>query len=104
MTGTALARPLRAVAWDLRNAWATGRRVAVTLELCDQARMEGHVTRVAATDAYAVISSLHVPLDRILAVHIPSRLGDSTIKGATPWFGRARAPRQRDGQIGWEIA
>lgn len=104
MTGMALIRPIRAVAWELRTAWATGRRVSVTLDSCDHDRMEGHVSRVAATDAYVVISALHVPLDRVLAVHLPSRLGDSTIAADKPWFGRKRAPEQIDGQIGWEMA
>lgn len=103
MTGTALIRPLRAVAWELRAAWAAGRRVSVTLERCDVERVEGHVQRVAATDAYIVITGRHIPLERVLAVHLPSRLGDSTVKGDAPWFGRARAPEQVPGQIGWDL-
>lgn len=98
MTGVALVRPLRAVAWELRSAWATGRRVAVTLERADLSRLEGHVSRVAATDASITIAGRMVPLDRVLAVHLPSRLGDSTVRGGD-WHGRARALEPRLGQL-----
>jgi hypothetical protein len=91
VTGTALIRPIPAVAWDLRTAWATGRRVALTLnEHATTSRLEGHVQSVAATDAYAVLGGLHVPLTAILAVHRPSRLGDSSIVDGQRWAGRAR--------------
>ena len=93
----ALARPLRAVAWELRGAWASGRRVSVTLERCDVDRVEGHVFTVAATDATVTIAGLSIPLDRVLAVHRPSRLGDSTVADGERWRGRARRV-ERPGQ------
>ncbi len=90
MTGAALIRPLRAVAWDLRTAWASGRRVSVTLERADVDRVEGHVFTVSPTNASVTIAGLLIPLDRVLAVHSPSRLGDSTVGEDERWRGRAR--------------
>lgn len=87
----ALVRPVSAVAWELRSAWATGRRVALSLEPRAGGRLEGHVVRVSATDAYVVVRGLHVPLCDVLAVHLPSRLGDSTARGGE----FHRAPRER---------
>jgi hypothetical protein len=78
------------LAWELRAAWATGRRVALTLERADHDRMEGIVTRVAGSGAYVVVRGRHVPLERVLAVHYPSRLGDSTHKRAAGWAGVGR--------------
>ena len=49
--------------------------------------MEGIVSRVAPSGAFVVVGGLHVPLECVLAVHWPSRLGDSTHKGATGWRG-----------------
>ena len=60
---TALVRPLRAIAWELRTAWATGHRVSLTLD-ADVDRVEGHVGSVAATGAYTIVAGLLVPLDR----------------------------------------
>ena len=88
--GTSLARPLRAVAWDLRTAWATGRRVSVSVERADVDRVEGHVFSVSPTDASVTIAGWMVPLDRVLSVHRPSRLGDSTVAEGERWHGRAR--------------
>lgn len=48
------------------------------------------VAAVSATDAYVIIRRLHIPLDRVLAVHKPSLLGDSTARGGQ-WSG----PRPR---------
>lgn len=63
---------------ELRAAWATGRRVALSLERCDFDRMEGIVTRVAASGAHVRVRGRLVPMDRVLALHWPSRLGDSS--------------------------
>lgn len=76
-----LVRPLSSTAWELRTAWATRRRVAVSLARADMDRIEGYVFAVAATDTTVTIAGVVVPLDRILAVHRPSRLGDSTGHG-----------------------
>ncbi len=86
---TALVRQLSMAAWDLRAAWATGKRVAVTLERADVGRVEGHVFSVSPTNATVTIAGLMIPLDRVLAVHAPSRLGDSTIEEGERWRGRA---------------
>jgi hypothetical protein len=86
--GVALVLPTTAKAWDLRAAWAAGWRVSVTLERGEFQRVEGIVTRVAATDAFARIGGRLVPLDHVLAVHKPSRLGDST--AGARWGGKAR--------------
>ena len=73
-----LTRSTPAMVWELRTAWATGRRVALSLdERCELNRVEGAVDRVAATGVYVVVAGLHVPTERVLAVHRPSRLGDA---------------------------
>src|SRR3954452_24896915 len=95
--GMDLVRPLSAIFWDLRGAWATGRRVALSLD-ADVSRAEGHVVRVSATDASVYIGDLLIPADRILAVHLPSRLGDSTVSPGEQWGGTARRPRAPAGQ------
>ncbi len=75
-----LVRPTNAIAWELRTAWAQNLRVSLSLdERCQPRRLEGKLTRVAPTGAFAVIAGFHVPTDAILAVHRPSRLGDSTV-------------------------
>ncbi len=102
MTGAALIRPAAAIAWEIRAAWATGRRVAVTLERADVDRIEGHVRSVFATGSAAMIAGWLVPLDRVLAVHLPSRLGDSEgCVGA--WHGPARRvePTPGQGEFAW---
>ena len=93
MTG-ALVRPVAAVAWELRGAWATGRRVALTID-ADVTRVEGIVGEVAATDAYCKVDGVHVPLGRVMAVHRPSRLGDSTAD-AGEWSGPVPEAAQHD--------
>jgi hypothetical protein len=95
---TDLVRPLASIAWELRFAWASGRRVALTIN-GDVVRAEGFVTTVAATDAYVKVGGLHIPLDRVLAVSHPSLLGDSTWREGERWrgpipFGAVRDPRQ----------
>ena len=104
MPSTALVRPVRAIVWELRAAWATGRRVSVSLERADRGRLEGHISRVSATDATVMIAGMLVPLDRVLAVHLPSRLGDSTIAAGGSWHGRARVPVQISGQLEFVVA
>jgi hypothetical protein len=95
MPCTALERPLGAKAWELRSAWAVGRRVSLRLEGCDMDRIEGHVTKVAATNATVHVGAILVPMDRVLSVHNPSRLGDSTARAS--WAGRAiRVEPQRE--------
>ncbi len=97
-TSTALVRLSHAIAYELRAAWASGRRVSVSLERADLARVEGHVFAVSATDATVTVAGLLIPLDRVLAVHLPSRLGDSTAGADERWRGRARRERQWPGQ------
>jgi hypothetical protein len=96
VTSTDLVRPSSSMLWELRGCWATGRRVALSLD-ADVRRAEGHVTAVAATDAYVKVGDLMVPTDRILAVHLPSRLGDSTARGGD-FHGPGLAPVQIAGQ------
>jgi|SRR5215212_6689529 len=73
-----LYRAAQRMAAELRTAWASGRRVALSIEGGE--RVEGHVERIAATAAWVRVAGLHVPLDRVLALHRPSRLGDSTVR------------------------
>lgn len=63
-----------------RAAWASGRRVAVTVD--GARRIEGHVRHVSSTGAYADVGARRVLAGDLLAVHRPSRLGDSTIRTA----------------------
>jgi hypothetical protein len=100
----ALVRPLSSIAWELRSAWALGRRISVTIE-ADEPRLEGVVRSVAATGAYVVVAGTHVPLERVLAVHRPSRLGDSTASVDDRFDGRTpRAARTAPGQMRFEAA
>lgn len=92
----ALVRPIKAVAWECRSAWAAGWRIALSLdERCTPRRVEGVLSGVSATDATVRIAGLLVPLDAVLAVHRPSRLGDSTWRGGD-WRGRRYEPPQRE--------
>jgi hypothetical protein len=95
LTAPALIRPLSSIAWELRSAWASGRRVSLTLG-ADEDRVEGHVQRVAATGAFVVVRSLHVPMESVLAVHHPSRLGDSTATDDERWRGRRHREPQAE--------
>jgi hypothetical protein len=101
VTGVGLIRPTSSTAWELRGAWATGLRVSVTIDALDLQRLEGHVSAVSATDAYAVISQRQIPLDRVLAVHRPSLLGDSSFEQGEAWRRRSTpvALRDRPGQL-----
>jgi hypothetical protein len=96
MTG-ALVRSESAVAWELRMAWGSGRRVALSLERADMRRLEGHVQAVAATGAFVRVTGRVVPMDRVLAVHWPSLLGDSTARGVLR--GPPRVPTVAEGQM-----
>lgn len=99
VASTALVLPDAAKAWELRAAWATGKRVALSLdESCDRQRVEGHVTRVAGSGAFVVVRGLHIPVERVLAVHSPSRLGDSTARG-DGWHGRPRLVHPQGEQL-----
>jgi len=89
MPGSALERRRAAVLWDLRTAWATNRWISVTLDLEHCPRLEGTVGHVAASSTHATIAGRHVPIARILAVHWPTRLGDST-QGHRPGHRRRR--------------
>lgn len=98
MSGTALVRPIAATLWELRSAWASGKRVALSLdERCTPRRVEGHVSAVAATGAFVRIGNLQVPDDAILAVHLPSILGDSTARDGQ-WHGPGHADDVAPGQ------
>jgi hypothetical protein len=101
MTG-ALVRPVRSTFWELRGCWATGRRVALSLD-ADVLRVEGHLTSVSATDAFVKMGDLLIPGERILAVHQPTRLGDSSIRGGEAWAGPPRRPVQLGGQTEMEF-
>jgi hypothetical protein len=77
---TVVARPVRVLGWELRKLMALRRRVRVTLsDRCDgvlpredgRRVLEGYVTSVSPTDAFAIVVGRHVPLDEILALHKP---------------------------------
>lgn len=77
--------------FELRAAWARGRRVSLSLdERSQHPRLEGHIAAVSATGAFVRLGSTHIPTDLILAVHLPSRLGDSKVRGDADFHGPAR--------------
>lgn len=80
MPGVALVRRADAMLDELRAAWASGRRVALTV--AGERRLEGHVRHVSSTGAFVDIGKRRVMAGDLLAVHRPSRLGDSTIRTA----------------------
>jgi hypothetical protein len=106
VTNFVLYRSADVLAWELRAAWASGKRVALSLERPDGVkRLEGHVRRVAPSGAFVVVGATHVPMDVVLAVHNPSRLGDSTISARGQWWGAPHRITQREGQLPlWEGA
>lgn len=74
-------RPVSAVAWELRGAWARTPRRPVVLSLserCTPRRLEGRVEKVAATNAFAIVDGCHVPLEDVLAVHRPHHTQKAT--------------------------
>jgi hypothetical protein len=100
-----LVRPASSLLWELRAAWATGRRVSLSLdERCIVHRVEGWVEQVAATGAFVVVNGWHVPTDAILAVHNPSRVGDSTVGERERWHGRPRRVVPQDEELDLEAA
>lgn len=102
MTNFVLYRAADAAAWELRSAWASGRRVAVSVEegAGRIGRVEGHVGRVAPTGAFVVIAGSHVPLERVLAVHFPPAWGgDSTWSGRGSFRGEPRRVVAPVGQL-----
>jgi hypothetical protein len=105
VTNFTLCRPADGMAWELRAAWASGKRVALSIDRDGTVeRLEGHVRRVAPSGAFVVVGARHVPLDLVLAIHNPSRLGDSTVKRA--WVVREpHRDEQRTGQLAlWDGA
>ena len=72
-----------------------GLRVSLTIE-GDVLRVEGLVEHVSPTAATATVSGLLVPLERVLAVYRPSRLGDSTHAEGEPWRGKLPEAARRD--------
>lgn len=96
---TTLVRLPSSIVWELRAAWATGRRVALSLDRRARFdRLEGQITAVAATGAHVHLAGRHVPTDVILAVHLPSRLGDSTAR-AGGFHGIARRVAPQDEEL-----
>lgn len=93
--GRALVRSVRAIADELRSAWASGRRVSLTIA-GDETRVEGHVLHISSTDGATIIAGLLVPLDRVLAVYWPTRLGDSDFIEGRRWCGRRPIAARRD--------
>lgn len=91
-----LVRPLSSTVWELRGAWALGRRISVSIDTADESRLEGLVRSVAPTGAYVVVNGRHVPLERVLAVHRPSRLGDSTAGVGDRFDGRVPKHARHD--------
>lgn len=77
--GTELIRPIGAILWDLRRAWAAGKRVS--LSLANGERVEGQVQAVSATGATCRVAGVRVLSTDILAVHHPAIGADSSWRG-----------------------
>lgn len=80
---TALVRHADSILWELRRFWASGRRVALSLD--GGSRAEGQVTRVSATGAWVKINATRIPTELILAVHRPVILGEDTTHRRGDW-------------------
>jgi len=65
---------------ELRAAWATGRRIAVTFTATPhgQMRAQGRVRHVAATGQFALVGRTHVPITAVLGIE------DAPPTSATP--------------------
>lgn len=67
-----LARPEQRIAWELRGLWAQRKPAVVSLsDRCMVRRVEGVVSYVSVTGAFAVIDGRHIPCEEVLAVHKP---------------------------------
>lgn len=67
-----LERPAGSISWELRAKWATRAEVVLSLsERCDPRRLEGRVDRVAPSGAFVIVGGWHVPIEDVLAVHLP---------------------------------
>lgn len=67
-----LERREQQTAWELRGAWASGRRVVLTLsDRCQVRRVEGVVSYVSTTGAFVVAQGWHIPTAEILGVAAP---------------------------------
>jgi hypothetical protein len=69
-TGSTVAPDERALAWDLRGAWAARREVVIVL--LDATQVRGYVEHVAPAGGFALVwdraGILHVPISRVLSV------------------------------------
>lgn len=64
--------PEQTFAWELRGHWAKRRRVILIMsDRCMVDRIEGTVTQVAVTGAFAIVDDWHVPLAEVVAIHRP---------------------------------
>jgi len=88
----------RAVERELRDAWASGRRVQITTQPPERARARGTVKHVAPTGAFAIVGRTHVPIHRIALIRdaapLPAarrRRGDCT-RRRQPAAGRTTTP------------
>jgi hypothetical protein len=69
---TALERNEQTIAWELRGHWISRRPVVLTLtKRCMIQRLEGNVSYVSVTGAFAVIDGWHVPTIEILGIVRP---------------------------------
>lgn len=95
---TALVRRTDSILWELRRLWGSGKRVALSLSEEAGRRVEGEVTSVSPTGAWVKVNGVLIDPADILAVHNPSRLGDSTHRGGC-WHFDGRAPIVGRGQL-----
>ncbi|HEV2790410.1 MAG TPA: hypothetical protein VGV69_03830 [Solirubrobacterales bacterium] len=83
----ALVRLTGSILWELRQRWASGKRVSLTLDERGGRRVEGQVQRVSPTGAWVKVNGMMIPTELILAVHNPAFCGgDSTWRGGAWHF------------------
>lgn len=109
MTGMELIRLPDPLLRDLREAWATGKRVALVLTDAAGRRIEGHVRSVSPSGVAANVGGVLVPLSEILSVHHPRQyMGDETTWKGGAFDGRPRRQEPQREQLpnpeGWESA
>lgn len=84
--------------WELRGAWASRRRVRLSLtDRCVVPRVIGRVTRVATSGAFVVCDGWHVPVGAILAVGVP------TLEDVEAYENEKAAAEERGREEGWWV-
>lgn len=92
MTGKALVRRADSILWELRRAWAVGKRISLILTDNAGQRVEGHVSAVSPTGASVTVNGSLIPTETILGCSTRHRWmdEDTTWEQGEPFNGRER--------------